>query len=181
MSKGAQLWPGDRMRRFFLAHVQRVPGVDGDAAERIADALNSAVNRMWVWDADAEPSIATDRERVAEHLNGAVAALRVETIAPREEPAATQQPDATAPEPAQVAPAPAFNPYAFSALAALAKWGRDGLMKRLADISNTDNLIALAEAQHLAIDRNLENIDELRRAIVAATEQRLADRKAAAS
>lgn len=171
MSKGAQIWPGDRMRRFFLAHVRRVPGVDGEIAERIADALNSAVNRMWVWDADAAPPAAPEAQRVSESLNGAAAS--------RVEPAIVEPP--VAPDAAPAPLLPAFNPYAFSALAALAKWGRDGLMKRLADISNVDNLITFAEAQHLAIDRNLENIDDLRHAIVAATEQRLADRKAAAT
>ena len=63
----------------------------------------------------------------------------------------------------------------------LAKQGADGLMKRLAEIKNAEHLRALANAQHLAVDAAIAKPDALRRAIVAAAEQRLADRKAAAS
>ena len=63
----------------------------------------------------------------------------------------------------------------------LAKTGKDGLLKRLSEIKSVENLRALADAQHLAVNTTLKKPDELRKAIVTATEQRLADRKAAAS
>lgn len=148
MTQGTQLWPGERMRAFFRAHIRRETSLDDPAAERLATALTSAVNRMLVWDAGP-----------AQPADGQCAEGR-----PSTPPPATQ-----------------FNPFAFSALVALAKTGRDGLMKRLAEIRSADDLKSFAEAQHLAIDRKLKKPDDLRKAIVAATEQRLADRKAAAS
>ena len=54
-------------------------------------------------------------------------------------------------------------------------------MKRLAEIKSAEHLKAFAEAQHLAVNPSVKKLDDLRRAIAAATEQRLADRKAAAS
>ncbi len=142
MSKGAQLWPGERMRRFFRTHIRRETELDDEAAERLAKALTRVVNRMLVWDDGAAGEDST--------RSGEQDKLR-------------------------------FNPFAFSAMVALVKTGRDGLFSRLADIAGVDDLKAFAEAQHLAIDRNLEEPDALRNAIVAATEKRRAGRNAAAS
>ena len=50
MSKGTQLWPGDKMRSFFSAHIRRETSLDDAAAERLAEALTKAVNRMLVWE-----------------------------------------------------------------------------------------------------------------------------------
>jgi hypothetical protein len=143
MSNGTQLWPGERMRAFFRAHILRETQLDAAAADRLAQVLTRAVNRMMVWDA----------------TGGAIPDAKPPTSQTR----------------------PPFNPYAFSAMVTLARSGRDGLMKKLAEIRTADELKTFADAQHLAIDRGLKKSDELRRAIVAATEQRLADRKAAAS
>ncbi len=146
MTQGAQIWPGDRMRAFFRAHIRRETALDDAAAERLTDALTRAVNRMLVW--DMPPSPAKDTSN---------AELTVEVVKP------------------------AFDPYAFSVLAALMKSGREGLAKKLSDIGSVDHLKAIAEAQHLALDPKLKKLDDVRKAIIAATEQRLADRKAAAS
>jgi hypothetical protein len=143
MTNGSYLWPGDRMRAFFRAHIARETSLDAAAADKLSEALTSAVNRMLVWDVPAE-----------------------------------------LPAPAQASKAKTptiFDPFAFSLPVVLAKTGRDGLMKRLADIKSAENLKTLAEAQHLAIPPSLKKADDLRKAIVTATEQRLADRKAAAS
>jgi hypothetical protein len=155
MSNGKQLWPGDQMRAFFRAHIQRESRLDAVAADRLSDALTKAVNRMLVWDM---PDVGSAPAPV----KGKVKPQAVETASV---PAA----------------APAFDPYAFSAMVVLAKTGKDGLQKRLADIKNAADLRALADAQHLAVNTALKKPDELRKAIIVATEQRLADRKAAAS
>ena len=63
----------------------------------------------------------------------------------------------------------------------LAKHGRDGLAKRLSEIKSIEHLKKLADAQHLGFDRALTRIDDVRKALLAAAEQRLADRRAAAS
>ncbi len=152
MSKGTQLWPGERMREFFRIHVRRTATLKDEDAEKLVDALGKAVNFMRVWEMP-EPL-------PPQAMEPAMAAGKGKGPAPEEKP---------------------FDPYAFSAMVTLSRAGKDGLMKRLADIKSAEHLKALAEAQHLAIDRNLKKADELRKAIIAATEQRLADRKAAAS
>ena len=76
--------------------------------------------------------------------------------------------------------AAAFDPFAFSDLAVLTRGGRVALEARLAEIHQPEHLIALAVAQHLGIDRGLSDAAALRAAIAAATERRLAERRAAA-
>ncbi|MBS0252864.1 MAG: hypothetical protein JSR78_17545 [Proteobacteria bacterium] len=157
MSKGKQLWPGDEMLSFFRAHIQRETSLDAETAEKLAAALTKSVNRMLVWDLPADLP----------------------------EPAATPSPPAKIESEIAVQErhdrAENFNPYLFSALVALAKHGRDGLMLRLKDIKTAENLRAFAEAQHVPVDASLKRTDDIRKAIVAGVERRLADRKAAAS
>ena len=74
-----------------------------------------------------------------------------------------------------------FDPFAFSALAVLTKQGAQALAQRLATIGTADSLRALANAQHLGIGAEITDAAALRAAIVAATEARLAERRAAAS
>lgn len=151
------LWPGERMRDFFRAHIKRETSLDPAAADKLAEALTVRVNRMLVWD---EPPSTQN------------------PLVPQPEAVAAPQ---TVPSAAKAATSATFDPYAFSVMVVLSKTGRDGLMKRLAEIKTAENLKALIEAQHLAVDRALKKPDELRKAIVSASEQRLADRKAAAS
>ena len=159
MTKGAQLWPGERMRAFFLAHIERQTSLDSEAAGKLADALTKAVNRMLVWE---EPSAAAAQpEAAAQPTKPQIAKC---------EPEVSDEPS---PE--------AFNPYIFSAMVLLAKKGPDALLQRLAEIKSVAHLRAFAEAQHLSLEPALKRGEDIRQAIVAATERRLADRKAAAS
>lgn len=154
------------MRAFFRAHIARQTSLDPAAAERLSDALTKAINRMLVWDMPAAPEQAPPQPSASQTAPPGKGRIKPAAVA-----------DAPSAAPAVTA----FDPYAFSAMVVLAKTGKDGLLKRLADIKSVENLQAFAEAQHLGIAPNLKKADELRRAIVAATEQRLADRKAAAS
>jgi hypothetical protein len=74
-----------------------------------------------------------------------------------------------------------FNPYRFSAIVVLAKSGSDGLLNRLREIKSAKDLRTFAEAQHVPVPAKLRRIEDIRKAIVSAAEQRLADSKAAAS
>lgn len=154
MTKAAQLWDIDKKRAFFRAYIQRETSLDQAAADKLAEALTKAVNMMRVWEMP---------EPVAPPTPGSAKGKFKPSSA---DSAAPSQP---------------FDPYAFSAMVVLAKTGKDGLLKRLADIKTTEHLRAFAEAQHLAVNPSLKKLDDLRKAIVSATEQRLADRKAAAS
>lgn len=162
MNKATQLWDIDRKRAFFRAFLQREKNLDSAAAEKLADTLANAVNMMRVWelptDAPQVPAAKPDD-----------ATTKAKGKAPATEPPAP---------PATAAP---FDPFAFSPIVVLVKTGKDGLMKRLLEIKSVEHLKAFAEAQHLAVAPSIKKIDDLRKAIIAATEQRLADRKAAAS
>jgi hypothetical protein len=157
MSKGKQLWPGDEMLAFFRAHVRRETSLDDEAAEKLAAALTKSVNRMLVREIPADVP-----DTPVAPTPAAIPASPIE---------AQERHDR----------AENFNPYLFSALVALAKHGRDGLMLRLKDIKSAEHLRAFAEAQHVPVDATLKRTDEIRKAIVAGVERRLADRKAAAS
>lgn len=152
MTTGKQLWPGDKMRAFFRAHIARATSLAPAEAEKLIEALTRSVNRMLVWDVPSLP-----------------------------EPAAAVDARGDGEDSTDAAPRPAFNPYAFSAMVTLARGGPEGLMRRLDQIASPADLKALAEAQHLALDPSANSLDALRAEIVAAAERRLADRKAAAS
>ncbi len=168
MTKSAQLWSGDRMRAFFRAHVRRETSLDDAAADRLSEALTRAVNRMLVFDASIADTMQPSQRAVGKRSQNEKAEVQPSTAKPQKltAPAATDT---------------RFDPYAFSAMVTLVKFGREALIKRLADITTAEHLRALADAQHLAIADKLKKPEELRKAIVTATEQRLADRKAAAS
>jgi hypothetical protein len=163
MTNGTQLWPGDKMRAFFRAHIQRETSLAAPDAEKLSDALTKAVNRMLVWDVPTVESSSTAPSSAKTRMRPPTPVAADSSVAN----------DGATP--------PAFDPYAFSAMVVLAKTGKDGLMKRLADIKAVEHLKAFAEAQHLAVSPKLNRADDLRKAIVVATEQRLADRRAAAS
>jgi hypothetical protein len=159
MAKPELIWPGERMRAFFRAVLAAESALDAATRERLIEALSRPINRMLVW-----------------HN-------------PADQPAAWSAPSAPL---AEIAPQPdvplapssteaRFDPYAFSAVAVFTKGGRDALMERLAAIGSGQELRALALAQHLAIANEAAELEELREAIVKGTEQRIADRRAAAS
>ena len=204
MTKGTQLWPNDRMRAFFHAHIRRETALDDAAAERLTASLLKAVNRMLVWEmpepvaAEILPAIATTTTPPAKVKTKGGGKGQVAKAGDGKNGESKHQSQAAPAPPPSPSPLPiggssrsqlaqsrsganGFDPYAFSATVVLAKTGREGLIKRLADIKTVEQLKSFADAQHLGIDRSLAKADELRKAIVAATEQRLADRRAAAS
>lgn len=170
MTKGVQLWPGDSMRAFYRRHISHETALDAAATERLVDALTKATNRMLVWDMPQAP------------VAPAAPSKNIEKK-PRENPkgSGTGKNTADAPVADAAAAESAFDPYAFSAMVVLAKQGKDALAKRLAEIKSVEHLTSLADAQHLGLDRSLTKIDDVRKAVLAAAEQRLADRRAAAS
>jgi hypothetical protein len=74
-----------------------------------------------------------------------------------------------------------FDPYAFGAVVVLERLGPAALLNRLDGIDDVGHLRQLAEAQHLSVDPNLSHALELRSAILRGAEERIAERRAAAS
>jgi len=175
MSKGVQLWPGDGMRTFYRRHIAAETSLDAQAVERLVEALTKATNRMLVWEIPPEP--AAEPRKAAGGAKAAKAGAKA--VKSADHPKTAKEAGKPAPPPAHVE-AP-FDPYAFSAMVVLTKHGRDGLAKRLSEIKSIEHLKKLADAQHLGFDRALTRIDDVRKALLAAAEQRLADRRAAAS
>jgi hypothetical protein len=98
------------------------------------------------------------------------------------EPASAGDTSPIAQQPASTEPQePPFDPYAFSLVAVFKRNGRKALLTRLGQISSPEHLLKLAEAQHITLPAGIARPAELRKAIVEGTEQRLADRQAAAT
>lgn len=185
MTKGVQLWPGDSMRAFYRRHIERETALDAAATERLVEALTRATNRMLVWEMPAEAQPAPRVSVKSTETKDKAPAAKAKGT--KSGPSAKEAPKPAPAEPAKAAPAappaqdPLFDPYAFSAMVVLTKQGREGLAARLAQIATLEHLRRFADAQHLGFDRSLTKLDDVRKALLAAAEQRLASRRAAAS
>ena len=161
MSRASQISDRKRIEALFREMFGGETGLSDSAAEMLAQRCASRIKRIVVWE-DGHAVERSDASRTSADA----------------EPVANDVP-ATPPEPP--ATMAAFDPYAFSAVVVLTKSGKDGLLKRLAAIDRPEHLKKLAEAQHLAVDASLSSAAEIRDAIVKAAEQRIANRRAAAS
>lgn len=161
MAGPAQIWPGSKMRAFFRSTLAAEPGVDTELADRLAQRCVKRIARMLVWDSSG--------------ANATIELVGSPAAGAEPHPQAEQPPTATA------TATEAFDPFAFSVVVLLKRKGRAALLKRLESIEDPAQLRKIAEAQHLGIDKSLNSTSKLREAIVAGAEQRLADRRAAAS
>jgi hypothetical protein len=118
----------------------------------------------------------TAADKLAETLNNAITRMVVSEL-----PEGVEISDTKSGGKRSASPKEPFNPYRFSAIVVLTKSGRDGLLDRLREIKSAKDLRTFAEAQHVPVSAKIRRIEDIRKAIVAAAEQRLADRKAAAS
>lgn len=104
-----------------------------------------------------------------------------ETVAPKAAVPAAAPTNPDAPPGAPDTSTPAFDPYAFSVVALLTRKGREATLARLAELTDAQDLRRLAEAQHIAVPKEARTLDEIRAAVLAGAERRIADRRAAAS
>lgn len=74
-----------------------------------------------------------------------------------------------------------FDPYTPNVIVVIRTKGRDAALAALAGITAPAQLRLLAREQQLGIEAELSAADEIRQAIVAAAERRIANRRAAAS
>jgi hypothetical protein len=157
---GSALRDREKKLAFYRGVLRSGGAVDPARLDSVADDLARRTSQIWLWD----PALASEMAAV------------------EPPPAATPPPSPVPPAEQTATPAPPeFDPFAFSAVVVLTRQGRAALLKRLAAIDDPRHLLQLADAQHLGIDRSLTNPERLREAIVKGAEQRIADRRAAAS
>lgn len=168
MARTTKQLSGGGKDKFLRGIVAGEAGLDGAAAQRLATALTDAITEVRVrreaWEATSKPGPGE------KGLRGAKAKAAA--------PASVKAADADAAVAA--APAAAFDPFAFSAVALLTRKGKAALASELSRIASAADLKAIATAQHLAIDPAITDVAALREALVAATERRIAERRAAA-
>ena len=146
----------------------------------------------------AYPNLSADeRERLVRRLRQEVAQLRLrrnardETETPAAETPAREP--TTAPEPAKPLTVPAlaasvskqpstpFDPFSPNVIVVVRTSGRDAALAALTSIDSPDHLRLLAREQRLAVAGDPTSATDLRMAIIAAAERRIANRMAAAS
>ncbi len=131
------------------------------------------------------------RERLTERLQGEIAvvslrgpkpeAVLAETtadLAPATSHSATPHPLDAATEPT---PPAGFDPYQLNVIVIFRTRGRDAVLAQLGDIDDVEHLRLLAREQQLGIASDLSSANDIRHAIVAAAERRIANRRAAVS
>jgi hypothetical protein len=139
----------------------------------------------------AYPNLSADeRERLVQRLRQEIAQLRLRRSA-RDEAGnpETATPAETKPAPALAIPAVSaptrasapFDPFSPNVIVVVRTSGRDAAMAALAMIDSLDDLRLLAREQRLAVAGDPTSPTDLRTAIVAAAERRIANRMAAAS
>jgi hypothetical protein len=140
----------------------------------------------------AYPNLSADeRERLVRRLRQEIAQLRLRRSA-RDEAGTVESaaPAETKPAPALAVPAasaptraasPPFDPFSPNVIVVVRTSGRDAAMAALTAIDSLDNLRLLAREQRLAVAGAPSSASDLRTAIVAAAERRIANRMAAAS
>lgn len=175
MARPIRTLTGPKARKYLSGLLTSDPGVPPEAAERVTAALEKEVVAVKVrpvkaaappapllpfkdlpQTAPAQGPAEADESEISEGPDAAEAAERDET-------------------------APVFDPFAFSLVVVLTKQGEKGLREKLNGIASAANLKALAKAQHVSLPGNPSKTADIRAAIVAGTERRIADRKAAAS
>jgi hypothetical protein len=178
---------GSAMEQTFQRMIRAERGIDPALAERLARRLAMVVT-----------SIRVRRVPLRELARPGSARAMPEAYAPpvSSHPASTPEP--TPPETTPQAKAPTratdplsnpaaapFDPYVFGLVPVFQREGADGLRTKLAEIASVAHLRGMAKAQQVALDPALRTGDvpaaDLRAAIVAAVEKRIADRRAAAS
>lgn len=142
------------LRALVMRAIEREAGLPEGTARRIANRILRQSERI----ADIAPHL---RDEVATAPTAAVAA-----------PSVAHTPIVEIAE---------FDPYAIGAVVTLHRHGASGLMDRLSEIRRVEDLARLAAAQNLAVKPGWATADDLRMAIVRSAEQRLAERRAAAS
>lgn len=160
MAKNTRPFSGQMQRKYFRDLLKCDPGVTPDAVERLSELLSAEVASIRVRLPLAVRKKAPSR--VAEAVT--VAASKV-----------------AAPEAVAKPSNAAFDPHAFSLIVVFRTGGKDALLAKLNEVTDPDQLKAIAKAQHVALEGDPADRSALLLALIAGTEKRIAHRQAAAS
>ncbi|MEQ1649367.1 MAG: hypothetical protein ABL898_12330 [Hyphomicrobiaceae bacterium] len=164
----------DKLLRALVRRESEIAAMPAERLlQRFSEALTEVRVKREVWETVTKSDVAPEAGVKAARPRGAPNAAATPKTMP------LQKTENSSPVPP--AASTTFDPFAFSALATLTRKGKAGLVAALTDVTTAEQLHALAAAQHLSIDRNLSDTPQVRDAIVAATEARLKERRAAAS
>jgi hypothetical protein len=163
MARKTRPLSGQSQRKYFRDLFQADPGVTRDAVTRLTDICTDEL---------AHIQVRTEKMTVR---------IAMAVLTKRAAGTGSTQAPTTPPEAGSAVTAPDFDPHAFSLIVVMTKEGKDGLLKRLRAIESVDKLRAIAKAQHVGVDPDLDDPMIVCAAIIAGTEKRIAHRKAAAS
>jgi hypothetical protein len=123
-----------------------------------------------------------DRDQLVRRLRQEIAQLRLRAAIPKDveeaAPSSVAGPIPDTPAPAAIPP---FDPFSPNVIVVVRKAGRNAALALLGAIERAEHLRLLAREQRLTVPADLASPSELRAAIVAAAERRIANRMAAAS
>ena len=165
MAKGSKpLW-GSSKDAYFRRMLRAEAAVDAETFERLMGRVQAEVVQVRLREAAEAEAESPATEIVAEpELASEVASTSVE--------------DGDGSETSgEGAP---FDPYSPNVVVVIRTAGRDEALAALGGIERVDHLRVLAREQQLSIESELLTAAEIRAAIVAAAERRIANRKAAA-
>lgn len=175
MRKKTRALSGASQDAYFRRVLKAHPDLSAEERDRLVSRLRQEVAQLRVRVGPRREAHPAPSEILAETL---VAAEPEPPPSPPPNPA----PSAVIPEsPAAPVVASPFDPFSPNIIVVVRKAGRDAALAALNAIDSADNLRLLAREQRLTVGADLSSVVELRSAIVAAAERRIANRMAAAS
>jgi hypothetical protein len=188
MRKKTKALSGASQDAYFRRVLKAHPALSAEERDKLVGRLRAEIAQLRVRVAPyGEGNIAP---RPAQEAKGAMvlAASNLGSTTPVAQVLATRAPAASPPaEPPPAttvppaSPVAAFDPFTPNVIVVVRKSGRAAALAALNAIASLDDLRLLAREQRLSIASGLQEPTEVRAAIVAAAERRIANRMAAAS
>jgi len=164
MARTRRLLSGAAKDAFLKRMLDAEPGLDDETRERLTRTLQSSIALVARRHGELPIQAPEEANTVLEEDSPSEAAehdlAEAATVAPDVEP---------------------FDPYSPNVIVVFRTRGRDAALAELHTIEDVECLRLLAREQQLGIASDLADAADIRQAIVAAAERRIANRRAAAS
>jgi hypothetical protein len=174
MAKSIRTLSGAAKDAYLVRTLAAEDGIDREARTRLAARLQDEIALVALRQSASHLAKAKTPARSRPAVPAAT------TAAP--DPAPPVEEDALAALPlAPEVPSPSFDPYSPNVIVVIRTRGREAVLAELHSIDDVECLRLLAREQQLGIAGDLADAADIRHAIVAAAERRIANRRAAAS